>query len=371
MITEIHPSSIARILKCGMSKTAPETNIDSSSEVARTGQAMHAVLADMIKQNLEARPDLKPYLKKFDISNEDELGFLVWSAFESWKEIRDDISVFGVEALGHYPIHDDYFLVGTTDLYGETIDNELVVLDWKSNQIKADTTPQLTAYAYLIQKLLKKEYESIKLITVWSRLQEFTIIDISSDDIEEFESELKKAIYSDKYVSGGHCLYCQHQYECEARYKMINGISNDLMIKDENQIANIVDLAKKYPQVKILEQTIREYKDIVKDYLKDNPKVLLDDGQYLGLTSRVTDKLVTDKAFKMICEELEIEVPEAFKTFKDSLSLNKAKALKLISDKAPQGAKASAKKAFIKKLKEADAMNTSESFIFDISGEKE
>ncbi|RKZ99050.1 MAG: hypothetical protein DRQ46_00040 [Gammaproteobacteria bacterium] len=368
MTNEIHPSSVARILKCGMSKNTPDTIIDSSSKPARMGSAMHEVLAHMISNNLEARPDLKPYLKKYDLADEDQLGYLTWAGFEAWKEIRDDIKVLGIEAQGIVHIQDDWAVTGTTDLYGETLTDELVVLDWKSSQAESDTESQLTAYAFLISKTLKKNYETIKLITVWARLQTITIVDITAAELEKFEDDLMESIVSDQYSPGDHCLYCSHQYECEAKSKMLISVSNDLQIKSDNSIASIIDLAKQYPKVKILEQAIKDFKDIVKDHLKNNDPVLLDDGQYLGLSTRKTEKLVSDKAYEMICEEIGIEVSESFNTFKDAISLNKSKALKIISDQAPRGEKKEAKAAFIEKLKEEKAMTVSETFLFNISG---
>jgi len=91
---KIRASSLPRIMACSASGTKPNLEIDINSDMAIMGTAIHAVLEQVVKEDLDNLPDLGPVISKYKIEDVKELRILSYIGLKAWREnIRPNLKL--------------------------------------------------------------------------------------------------------------------------------------------------------------------------------------------------------------------------------------------------------------------------------------
>ena len=314
MKTIIRASSLPRVMACPASMRAPEIDIHASGPEAALGTAVHEVLADLVKERLEALPDLSPYAKKHGV-DEDELRFLAWRGQCLWREFGpriDPESVLTEQKLSAIDTAknedgdgDEIELVGHLDVCGLLAGAEpptLVIIDWKSGYVDRDYRDQLMGYALLarVPYMLSAKFTNVKIVTAWLRTGAWDVIDLTPADIGNFSNRLRDAVNStSRYApDDAHCVFCPRLAECPAREALVRCAADSLYpiaAGDDAGILSVRDkLAELYDRVKLLERGLDQYRDALRLSIRADGPLQLPDGRWLTVHERSRETILFD-----------------------------------------------------------------------------
>lgn len=356
---ETSGSRAARVLLCPASKSAPDLPMTSSGELASLGSAVHEVLADVVRDNMDNIPDLHKYASKWAVKDLDELRMLCYFGLQAWRDIRTSLTVKEIELQMRFEFP-EFILSGKADVIGETKDLELCVLDWKSGYIEIDTRDQLMSYLYLAS-LDDPDRDEFKGVTVWLRSREIHVIEVLREDLIEWFSELRLAMRSDMYNPGSHCQYCPLAHECKARATLVQSAATDMMeVTAGNVPATPQQLAELYPRSRLLKRALEKYDDILKQMLIEHGAMPTGDGRFIGMADAKRESIQFAKAHKPLMAELGLSFDELMDTLGNSISVSKKAIQDQAAAQAVRGQKGKAKAAIIELLRDAGAVSVKE-----------
>src|SRR4030042_5671960 len=141
----IRASKMPLFLTCPQSlKRAPEIPIDSDSEIARLGTAVHEAMANYVMNN---RVDAGELAEKHGVDLK-ELSILFAFGRQAWEELSPYFPTPEVEESMEATLNKVFCLRGRADVFQLATD-AIHIIDWKSGYKKTNYWPQLLAYGYL------------------------------------------------------------------------------------------------------------------------------------------------------------------------------------------------------------------------------
>lgn len=213
MTLTIRASRVPLALLCAGSVHAPAVQIETESEPANAGTAVHEMLADAIAYG---RPDWNsiPEIAAKHRCEEKDLRFLLNGGWSMWQRVADgcypDPSV--EQALEH-TAH-GLTLTGHTDVMA--YDSHVEVLDWKSGRKDKDYSGQLRAYALL--GMAARGAPSARATIAWIRDDELERYTMTREAADAWFAGLAKHLleWDGVYRVGPHCEHCPRAHECPA-----------------------------------------------------------------------------------------------------------------------------------------------------------
>ena len=356
---KVRCSLLPRVMKCPASLQVPDVEIDTESENARLGSAVHAALAPMVRE--EPDVDFHAIAGTWNIEQEQMMP-LYHIGRRIWSEYAPAIKVSRVEQRLAAEVIPGLQLTGHADVLGVTVaePHTIIILDWKTGSSSADYRDALIGYADLAttdEDLADPDIAAgAKIITVWLRDQFVEIEDIGAAEIEDWRTRLESAIeHPDQYgPSPEACKFCPRQHECAARTALVQSAIKDLTKDGESdQALEPAALAERWPDAQLVKQILDNYYEQLKATLRLHGTLPLGDGREIGLDDRKKETIHLMSAMPVIRDTF----GENIAAIAPALTVGKTKLTKLVSDRAEKGMKGKDIAAFLENLREAGAVS--------------
>lgn len=361
----IRASSCDRISICNYSSKEPEMEVDSSGPWANFGNAVHSVMADIVKHDLTALPDISKVIEEYEIEDEKALRISCHIGLKAYTTtIRPSINRDHLitETKHSRPIGDKWTLSGHPDIACLLNDPTILFVgDWKSGD-RADHFSQLKAYAFILLKYFPG-VETVLLGTYFIR--------IGQEDVRSFSREYIEEQWADSFItclegeslkpSFSSCQYCPH-HECEARDKL-NRATMASLTEVNSDMDTALIMANQYENVKLLERKIAMYKEHIKDslLLNDEP-ITLDNGKVLELIESHRSTLFLVDALDVLKDYFSVNTDELMILLKPCVTLKKTKLLDVISGHAARGMKGKEKVRILDEMESVGAVEDKMSY---------
>lgn len=246
MIDPTRPSHLPRRMLCGASDRAPEISIGGpAGEITAMGSAVHALLADIVKNDWKAPPeDLGPYLHAYGLTNAKELRWLAWQGMKMVDQLCSaGLQIAGIEtplkieADSIVPIT----ISGTADLAGmlplpDSIPGDRqpmpAVVDYKSGYLDSDYDDQLMFYLFAHWLPVWDQYEHGLTVVLWLREGQMDVQPVNKVAMLAWWARLGKAIGDTAERPGAHCAGCARHHECAAYAAFLKGAAADILAFD-------------------------------------------------------------------------------------------------------------------------------------------
>ncbi len=369
MIT-IRCSSLPRIMSCPASLEVGEVQIQSSSDNASIGSAVHEVMADIIRSGDFNMPDLYPYSARHGVDVE-EIRFLCWRGLAIWKQFANSLVDIDVENEEKTAIESTEngtyktFLTGHVDvsakMYDEEDEGRGVIIDWKTG-IERDSDAQLMGYAAL--HFLGWPV-GVKIITANLRENIVTIFDKTDEDIYQFVESVADVVNMEQKPynpTADNCQYCPRRLDCPAKAKLAeSSVMAMASVHSNHSLTTPEQLAGLYDAAESLSRTLEQYKDALKMAVKDEGSLKLTDGRVLTLEECERETISANCDFWLTAQTFiggTEEAETADKIGEDAFTVKKQAVIKAVRDAAPKGEKDAAEKRFMKELRSAGCVKT-------------
>ena len=354
-------SRLPRVMKCSASLRAPEVEIDYNTPEAQRGRCVHAVMADVVRADLSALPDLDPYLAKWPIVNGDEIEQLARNGLRIWKRLRIGFRTLGAEKeLVASP------LTGTPDVFGRPVEPEVIVIDWKSNWEPRSYTDQLCGYAWLVIRnhFLADPPTRIKLVTAWLRYGTYDSVVMSWEDFRLWFARLEEALKSDIFSPGEHCTFCGIEHECAALTALTR--QNVAIFKDiEDGPLLPTQYAEVFPQYQMAIKALKKFHSLLKSLTKSaGGELAVSETEVLKIETQVQKIIQPSSASMQVLQTLFAEQLDERRDLSlidflsDALTIGKGKLEKLVKQYAAQGRGAAMVRELYKGLEAANVMTS-------------
>ena len=196
--------------------------VQSTSEPARMGTAVHAALAEYVMN----RPfEFAHVAGQNGVSDLEELRILFNCGVSILKQLREDYGLFNdcwVEAYSQCSIEQVLALSGHADVMEVAREDAKTIhlLDWKTGRERKTSYDQLATYAYLIlhdERLASAGIEEVVPITAWIRDREIEIgAAFTRENLDEWLKAMLADLNRDVFCPGHHCTFCPYNHTCEA-----------------------------------------------------------------------------------------------------------------------------------------------------------
>lgn len=216
-IQEIRASSADRINACPPSAIPPKVMIDTGSDAADVGTAVHARLAAMISDPdaAEGLLDL-PFEGVVGVQQDDARRQTYWG-WKWWTEQGKLTGETFVERELRCIHESGVVLCGHPDYYSQDRDTVCIV-DFKTGR-KEETVGkheyQMLLYSWLVLRELP-EAVSVSCPVVLTRERAYELFRWSREEVEQRIASFIKRLDSQVYSPGEHCQYCPRALECPA-----------------------------------------------------------------------------------------------------------------------------------------------------------
>jgi len=219
-------SELDRVMACTASAHPQpgEVIIDhEAGEAARIGTAVHAVMADVVRERWHTVPDVRPYCEDAGCAaKETDVRILSYAGMKFLREYR--------KFLSETPLVETEletgFLVGHPDIvdYVEDDGERIVyVIDWKTGEKDEDSRyrAQLLGYAVLGGTHFGQRKPTKVVVSIaWLRSQEVTTRSYTLEDCIKFSEHLFRIVLDEEtveYTPGESCRYCPRIAACPGR----------------------------------------------------------------------------------------------------------------------------------------------------------
>ncbi len=377
MIT-IRCSSLPRIMSCPASLEVGEVQIQSSSDNASIGTAVHEVMADIIRKSLSGTkdpqgfpqmPELYPYADRHGVEV-DDIRFLCWRGLEIWKQYAPMLQNVEVEREYATDISEEIELTGHPDVTATLESGQGVIIDWKTGTDR-ESFNQLIGYAALC---FTGNTEGVKVIVANLRENMAEVRNYESDQIDEFGDKISSVVRSgsNQYnPTVENCQYCPRRISgCPAREIMVQSAMSALypLGTTESKIENVRRLGEIYKKSKVLEKALEEYSSALKIAIRDSGEITLPDGLVLKLEECERETITADIGFFRTCysmlhdndHEGNYDSPECTMEIigSNAFTVKKKEVIKAVRSAAPKGEKDAAEERFMKELRAAGCVKT-------------
>jgi len=286
-------SSLDRKFACNASTVEPDIYIETSEQVANLGSAVHFYISETI---LGKVVDNDKILNDYNIEDGKEYYRFISAFHKAWTFFKPRIKeIIGVEMEVFFSIK-DHKITGHLDFAYLSIEDRVVVVDWKLGYLEGAHRNQLMSY--LVGVLHDTSLDMVdtwngELYTVYlnSRTMQHEIID--QDDIKKWSFDLETVLSeatNNMFSVGSNCQYCPLAYNCKAKQEMINSFTYELS-ELKGTTPSRETLATLRPQAQMLKKALDAYEKLLKLELQNAPiqigqeEYYLDDTEMKSLTS--------------------------------------------------------------------------------------
>jgi hypothetical protein len=379
-VMKLRCSELDRVMACPASAYPQpgETQIDhESGDAAKVGTAVHAVMADVVRQGWRTVPDVRPYCEDAGCSDsETDVRILSYAGMKFLNEYRAFLSdspfvegSFAIDApwgklTGHADIL-DYVEAG-----GERI---VYVIDWKTGDKTEDDRYryQMLGYGALgLNAYADRAVDKVKVIVAWLRAQEATVRTYRASDVEQFiDMDLPRALNWDgqTYTPGDACRYCHRVAACPGRRDLMLAAVEVLtserrgeLIPWNGQLVDPGGFARSILQARFL-------RDLCDEHLRQGAQAVkamgvtdipTPSGQHIKLVSRAgSPKLKPERVLPYLRDRFG-EIPD--EDLYGMVKLSKSSVDSFVASKGERGEKKALKEAVFAELEQTGAMTRGE-----------
>jgi len=363
---QFRPSKLPMVMKCGAAAIVPEVPIpEPSGKPADVGSAVHEMLAQVVKEDLEAPPDPEPFAHKYGLTDLKELRILAWNGLRMWENLRETVSVIDVEC----PLESKSVKIGgTADIlaFEESEDGDCLVLaDWKSGRVDSDYDDQLMCYLWMYWTQQWNVYDRAKIVVLWVRDKKQDVIEVSREGMANWYERFEQAIFSDEEQAGDHCTYCPRKHECATYKAWLQACARQVMLfKDgDNTELDHLDMALLWPGTRALVSAVEKYKKAMHGVVIEHGPIPTGDGKELLIKKSKREDINVTKGYGILSANVPGCDPESLdfiKKFGHFLTVKKAELLDDIGLRAAGITKKKAKDEVLDDLRSANAMDVKE-----------
>ena len=290
-----HPSSLPLFVKCVSSAKELEYRYDNNSPEAKAGSAKHEVAACVV---LEQPPDLPALAERYQVEL-DDLEIAEACTHKIWGKIRHH---FGAMPRVEVELESDLFK-GRADLVYH--DGEIaVVLDWKFGRTEGEHLEQLGAYGHCVNAMYgMPSCGYVTAITAWPLLGVIDIRKLDDKWLHTFGNHIKelRREVGKTYSPGEHCTYCRLSLSCRARDDFLRSAGN-VMTKLAADKVQPATLARLYPQAKMLENALDNYRKALRIAVEEHGALSIGDGRELALSDYNVTVVDAQKAWPILAD---------------------------------------------------------------------
>jgi hypothetical protein len=345
------------VIECGLAAKPPEKKIDITGPEAALGLATHDSLEPWVEAGMVDQPTAQPYANSRGVDPK-KVEALIEVAPTALKEIREDLSnpraEVAVEGGGIRGRIDVLFMrMAGAKLFS------IGEIDWKTGRDpQAGTKPgQRLAYASAIEDRYGMPANGyIYCAEVWLGSGDIIESRFDIDTINGFRARLAERLKYQSASPGACCKWCDRRYECAEREQYIRGAVSSLTQFDAG--ADLVEQAGAlWEQSRAVKRAIEHYERVVDALIDEQSELPLPDGRKLVHASKTLDHIEPQKAWPVMRSHglSNDDLGEIVKVSKTGL-------LRTVSDRAPKGKKAEAKKAIMTALDLAGAISRTTSW---------
>ena len=233
---DIHPSSIARALKCpGSIRLDDEVNGSEHGTRATVGTVVHGLIADWLTDWLVPKPwpdsreaidaIIRKRIEPIGLMSEARtVGWLFWRARLGWEKfvaaiVQEQKAAYAFEGHQLLSIAPYAQINGTTDvLIYLPWTKTLAVLDWKTG-VERDASEQLTAYGRLGLKRFPQAERIIIYVGYLRSMPKARILKVgefTAAELRSWEDRIVSKVvrWDGTFNAGDHCTFCDRQPQC-------------------------------------------------------------------------------------------------------------------------------------------------------------
>jgi hypothetical protein len=354
----VRASSADRIMLCNASSAKPELHIDTSGPWSNFGNAGHAVMAEIVKHDLTALPDMSKAIEEYGIEDDKSLRISCHIGLKEYVDvIRPSINRNHLisETKHSRKIGDKWLLTGHPDIACLLHDDETLFCgDWKLGEF-ANHWSQLRAYAYILLQYFPGATK-VLLGGYFLRVNQREVKEFTREHIEEeWATSFVEALEGESFKpSWDSCKYCPI-LDCTVRDTLTRTTMASLREISSNQ-STAVALASRYEDVLLVEKKIAQYKELLKDYMLINDEeITLPNGKVLSMAEGGRDTLYLHKSMGILYDYFG-EGTDLPTLLKDCVTLKKTKFLDIVGKHAGRGAIGHAKRDIMKQLERVGAV---------------
>ena len=373
---KIRCSSLDRVMACPASlyPAAGEVLIDhEAGDAARVGTAVHAIMADVVRNRWKTLPDVGRYCEAAGCpEKERDVRILGYGGMKFLKEYRAFLSESPLVECSLKGMTDDgNELVGHPDIvdFVEAGGEDIVyVIDWKTGAKDEDSRyrNQMLGYAALgLDLFADREPGRVIVILAWLRSMEATVSPFSVEEIRQLSDRIDWAVVhgaGSTYTPGDACRYCPRVASCPGRRALMLSAVEALtegeaakMIPWGGALVDADGFARSITQAKML-------KALCEDHLRNCAIAMKTVGGDVELSNGWRVSLVqTAGRSKMHPEKVIPALRERFGAIPDDrllqmVSLTKRSVEEYIVEQADAGEKTALRKAILEELEGSGAI---------------
>lgn len=357
---QVRSSGLPLAVLCPASTVKPRVQIDSGSQPALLGTAVHEIMARACQHELTEVRDLP--IDTAALKHRvpvDELTILSHCGLRMWKEVEHDIPRPLEVEIGHTLELSTIRVTGHLDLlaYDEAAER-VIIIDWKSGWKDSDYFWQMVGYALLAQHYMRARGLKVRRVTImvaWLRTGQWEPLSFDPAELLELSAELEERVRDRSiYAPGEHCGYCKRFHECEARSALARRVIGDIA---DNAFG--VDLSQLEPseagalwnKMVMVEKTIKVVREAYRDHLRSGATVATREGWELAEVPGTTKSIKAREAWSILIEA-------CGERLADAITVKKGEVEQIVADGAGRGKKKAAKEALIERLESAGAIET-------------
>ncbi len=371
---KIRCSSLDRLFACPASAHTENDAVlidHEATEATKTGIAVHALMADVVKNHYQELPDVRPYCESYG-ADEKDVRILGYQGMKFLREYRKFLSEFplvevqlgtkiaeGVELTGRPDVLDFVSLEG-----GEPT---VYVIDWKTGEKDEDSRyiRQMQGYSELgLQHYIWQAPHRVVVILAWLRSAEATVMSHRADDALMFGEEVEAATRWDgkTFTPGEACRYCPRVAACPGRRDLMLAAVEVLtserradLVPFNGQLVDPAGFGRSIVQARFLKQLCEEHLRMATDAVKSmGGDIPMPSGQHIKLVSRAgRPTLKPERVLPYLRERFGQITDDELAAM---VSLNKGDVESFLGCRAAQGEKKSLKEEVFAVFEQTGAM---------------
>ncbi len=370
-------SSLDRLFACPASVhiEQDETLIDHEpSEATNVGLAVHALMADVLRNRFQTLPDVAPYAQQFGVEEREVriLGYQGMKVLGEYRKFLSEEPDIEYQMAAFYPEDQmsEFLLTGRADVMDYVAEDggTVYVLDWKTGEKDEDSRYlwQMRGYGYLgLQCFEDRQPASVVVVLAWLRSGEVSVFRYRADDVNRLPEEISMQLEWDgkTYTPGDACRYCPRVAACPGRRDLMLAAVEVLtserrasLVPFNGELVDPSAFGRSIIQARFLKQLcedhLRQCVEAVRSLGGDVP---LPSGQHVVIKSRAgRATLNTQEALNVLEERFGTDAVR--REVYPSLALSKDAVETFVASKAGRGEKGSLKKAVLAELEEIGAL---------------
>jgi hypothetical protein len=323
-----------------------EREYNDNSQDARTGSAMHALLA---KHVLDQEYDIALTATQYSAP----LPLLKMAFFNALRILEELEDFFPNPCVEHRL--DGLTTMGTTDLMSFVYDGSgtpehIRILDYKLDE--GWHPYQLRSYALAAVDMFGFPSSGyVDGIEAWAIPETYHLSRFTEDDLEAFRSDLmgQHERAGKQFSAGLWCRFCPIRIDCQARDQYLRSTVSAIAEVQGSAITRD-QLAALYPKAKMLKKALAEFNNAVKLEIENGGPLTLEDGSLLGFKER--NELRFPKPYAALkAIENEVEVNKL-------ISISKASLERAVKAMVPDGQGAPTVRRLLKQLEDGNLTET-------------